>query len=314
MSRVVFMGTPDFAVPCLDVLIQAGHDVIAVVTQPDRPRGRGKRLCPSPVKQTGLDNHLTVLQPGKVKDPAFLEEITKMAPDIIVVVAYGQLLPKSLLELPKLGCINVHASLLPKYRGAAPIHWAIINNEQQTGVTTMYMDVGMDTGDMILKSETKIGPNDTTGMLHDKLMIDGARLLRETLDLIEAGQAPRIPQDHAAATYAPLLTREIERIDWRLPAQDIHNRIRGLSPWPGAYCLHKEKSLKLCTSRVADIATLSGVNQQPGRIHSLTADGVIVTAGVGAVELLELQPECRQRMNARDCASGYCLLVDEFLT
>lgn len=314
MLRVVFMGTPDFAVPCLNALIDAGHDIIAVVTQPDRPKGRGKQLRPSPVKQTALDNQLAILQPGNVKDPAFVQEISDLAPDIIVVVAYGQILPKHLLELPRQGCINVHASLLPKYRGAAPIHWAIINGEQKTGVTTMYMDVGMDTGDMLLKAETVIGPEDTTGLLHDKLMIDGAKLLLKTLSLIETGQAVRIPQDHTSATYAPLLTREIERIDWHLSAQEIHNRIRGLSPWPGAYCLYKEKSLKLCTARVANINALSGMKQQPGRIHAITSDGVIVEAGVGAIELLELQPECRQRMNARDCASGYCLLVDEFLT
>jgi methionyl-tRNA formyltransferase len=314
MLRVVFMGTPDFAVPCLDAIVNAGHEVIAVVTQPDRPKGRGRKMRPSPIKQAALDYNLTVLQPGKIKDPAFLQELSLLAPDVIVVVAYGQILPQNMLELPRLGCINVHASLLPDYRGAAPIHWAIINGDQLTGVTTMYMDIGMDTGDMILKAETLIGPEDTTGMLHDKLMIAGANLLLETLSLIEAGQAPRTPQDHALATYAPLLTREVERIDWKLPAQEIHNRIRGLCPWPGAYCFHQEKPLKLCKSRVAAVASLAGVNQHPGRIHALTADGVIIEAGVGAVELLELQPECRQRMNARDCANGYCLFVEEILT
>ncbi|KYZ77209.1 methionyl-tRNA formyltransferase [Anaerosporomusa subterranea] len=313
MLRVVFMGTPDFAVPCLNAIVNAGHEVAAVVTQPDRPKGRGKKMCPSPIKQAALDYNLTVLQPGKIKDPAFLQELRLLSPDVIVVVAYGQILPKNMLDLPRLGCINVHASLLPRYRGAAPIHWAIINGDQTTGVTTMYMDVGMDTGDMILKKEIPIGPEDTTGILHDKLMIAGADLLLDTLALAEAGQAPRTSQDHAAATYAPLLTREVERIDWTLSAQEIHNRIRGLCPWPGAYCFHKEKSLKLCKSRVATVTSLAGTNKHPGRIHALTSDGVIVEAGVGAVELLELQPECRQRMNARDCANGYCLLIDETL-
>ena len=312
MLRIVFMGTPEFAVPSLQALIRAGHDVAAVVTQPDRPKGRGKKLSPSPVKQAALDCHITVLQPGKIKDPAFLQELRLLAPDAIIVVAYGQILPQSILKLPKFGCINVHASLLPHYRGAAPIHWAIINGEQQTGVTTMYMDAGMDTGDMILKAETAIGPDETTGTLHDRLRIAGADLLLATLALVEAGQAPRTPQDHAAATYAPLLTRQIERIDWTKSAQAVHNHIRGLCPWPGAYCYHQGKMLKLCRSRLALRPALTAT--QPGRIHALTADGVIVETGDGAVELLELQPECRQRMNARDCANGYCLVIDDTLT
>lgn len=308
MLRVIFMGTPDFAVPCLDSLISAGHQIQAVVTQPDRPKGRGRKLCPSPVKQAALNHKLTVLQPGKVKDPAFLQEIEKLAPDVIVVVAYGQLLPKTILDLPRLGCINVHASLLPCYRGAAPINWAIINGDTVTGVTTMYMDVGMDTGDMILKQTIEIGPNDTAGMLHDKLMNAGAKLLIATLDLIEAGTAPRIRQDHAQATYAPLLTRDIERINWTRPAEEVHNTIRGLCPWPGAYCLFQGKQLKLCKSR---INCTTGEHKNPGSILALTPDGLVVAAGVGSVELLELQPECRQRMKARDCANGYCLTVDE---
>ena len=308
MLRVVYMGTPDFAVPCLEAILQAGHTVQAVVTQPDRPKGRGKKLCASPVKQAALNSNLTVLQPGKVKDPAFLQQLQELAPDIIVVVAYGQLLPKSILELPRFGCVNVHASLLPYYRGAAPIHWAIIKGESKTGVTTMHMDIGMDTGDIILAESVPIGPDDTTGLLQDKLKLAGASLLIKTLALIESGQAPRIPQDHIAATYAPLLTREIERIDWSMSAEAIHNRIRGLSPWPGAYCLFQGRPLKLHRSR---IVALQGMNQQPGKIKALTPEGIVVDTGNGSIELLELQPECRQRMNARDCANGYCLVVDE---
>ena len=310
MLRIIFMGTPDFAVPCLENLIRDKHDIIAVVTQPDRPKGRGKKMAPSPVKQLALNHKLTLLQPEKVKDPAFFQEIQALSPDVIVVVAYGQLLPKAMLDLPRLGCINVHASLLPRYRGAAPIHWSIINGENTTGVTTMYMDVGMDTGDMILKTEVPIGSDETTGQLHDRLMVAGAGLLSQTLCLLEAGRAPRTAQNLHAATYAPLLTRQIERIDWTLSAQEIHNRIRGLCTWPGAYCMHQGKQLKLCQSR---IATTSGHNLQPGRIKALTNDGVIVEAGEGSVELLELQPECRQRMNARDCANGYCLMIDDTL-
>lgn len=311
MLRVIFMGTPDFAVPCLEALIQDKHDIIAVITQPDRPKGRGNKLCPSPVKQLASDHKLTLLQPGKVKDPAFIQQIQALSPDVIVVVAYGQLLSKAMLDLPRLGCINVHASLLPHYRGAAPIHWSIINGDSTTGVTTMYMDVGMDTGDMILKAEVAIGPDETTGQLHDKLMVAGADLLSQTLCLLEAGRAPRTVQDTHAATYAPLLTRQIERIDWTLSAQEIHNRIRGLCPWPGAYCMHQGKQIKLCQSR---IATTDNRNLQPGRIQELTTDGIIVETGDGSIELLELQPECRQRMNARHCANGYCLIVNETLS
>lgn len=310
MLRVVFMGTPDFAVPCLDILIQNGHNVVAVVTQPDRPKGRGKKLSPSPVKQKALQYNLDVLQPGKVKDPAFLQELQNLSPDLIVVVAFGQLLPQAMLDLPPHGCINVHASLLPKYRGAAPIHWSILKGETVTGVTTMFMDAGMDTGDMILKSEIAIGPDDTVGLLHDRLMMAGADLLSKTLAEIEAGTASRTPQDHEAATYAPLLTRDIERINWSKSAQEVHNHIRGLCPWPGAYCMHQDKILKLCKSRVHSV---SGKYECPGRIQALTTEGVIIETGEGTVELLELQPECRQRMSARDCANGYCLLVNETL-
>ncbi|MDU4961452.1 MAG: methionyl-tRNA formyltransferase [Sporomusaceae bacterium] len=310
--RIVFMGTPDFAVPSLQALIRAGHEIAAVVTQPDRPRGRGRKLCPSPVKQAALDGNIPVLQPGKVKDPAFLQDLQRLKPSVIIVVAYGQILPKTILDLPDFGCINLHASLLPHYRGAAPIHWAIIKGEQMTGVTTMHMDVGLDSGDMILKAETAIDPDETTGMLHDRLKLIGAELLEQTLRLLETGQAPRTPQDHAASTYAPLLTRELERIDWTQPAQAVHNRIRGLCPWPGAYCLHRGKVLKLCRSRLTILPPQT--DTRPGRIHALTAEGVIVETGDGAVELLELQPECRQRMNARDCANGYCLVIDDTLT
>ena len=310
MLRIVFMGTPDFAVPCLELLVKSGHQVLSVVTQPDRPKGRGRKLCSSPVKQAALDYNLTVLQPDRIRNPAFLQELENFSPDVIVVVAYGQLLPKSILHLPRLGCINVHASLLPRYRGAAPIHWAILNGETMTGVTTMYMDIGMDTGDMILKSEIVIAPDDTAGILHDKLMAAGAKLLIDTLSLVEAGQAPRLAQPQDQATYAPLLTREMERINWTNSAQSIHNQIRGLCPWPGAYCLHQGRQMKLCKSRVF---SFNGNQQSPGSILMLTPDGVVVAAGEGSVELLELQPECRQRMNARDCANGYCLTVDETL-
>lgn len=310
MLRIVFMGTPDFAVPCLDAIVNDGHEVLAVVTQPDRPKGRGKKLAPSPVKQAALNYNVDVLQPGKVKDPAFLQQLQELLPDVIVVVAFGQLLPKTILDLPRLGCINVHASLLPHYRGAAPIHWSVINGEKLTGVTTMYMDVGMDTGDMIIKAEVPIGPDETTGQLHDRLMQEGAKLLSQTLQLIEQGQAPRTPQNPDEATYASLLKREIEHVDWSLSANEVHNHIRGLYPWPGAYCLFQGKPLKLCKTRIVSPV---GKNQQPGRIAALTPDGIVVETGEGLIELLELQPESRQRMNAKDCANGYGLKIDQTL-
>lgn len=302
--RVVFMGTPDFAVPCLDILLKRGDEVVAVITQPDRPKGRGQKLTSSPVKQFAIDKQLTVYQPEKIKDTNFINQLASMCPDIIVVVAFGQFLPKSLLELPSFGCINVHASLLPKYRGAAPIHWSVINGEAKTGVTTMYMDIGMDTGDMILKAETIIEPDQTTGSLHDKLQAMGAKLLMNTLELIEQGKASRTPQDESQATYAPLITRDIERIDWRKSAFDIHNLIRGLNPWPGAFCMDGNKILKVWKAEVLDTQVEA---KQPGSIASVTQDGVVVVAGQGCVKLLEVQPESKRRMSANQFAHGHSI-------
>jgi len=217
------------------------------------------------------------------------------------------LLPQSLLEMPRYGCINVHASLLPHYRGAAPIHWAIINGETRTGVTTMYMDRGMDTGDMIIKAELAIGPDETTGELHDRLMVLGAETLSRTLALVAEGKAPRTPQDHHSATYAPLLTRETERIDWEKPAQAIHNLIRGLSPWPGAFCYHGEKTLKIWSSEY--ITQTSG--GKPGEILDVGPSGPLVATRAGAIRLREVQPENRRRMDAGEYVRGYGLEVGE---
>lgn len=299
--KTVFMGTPDFAVPCLDRLLSEGHQVLAVVTQPDRPKGRGRKLTPSPVKEAALAHGLPVLQPEKVKDPEFIARLAALKPDIIVVVAFGQFLPAALLDLPPLGCINVHASLLPRYRGAAPIHRAIIDGETATGVTTMYMDAGMDTGDMILKAEIPISPAETTGELHDRLKVLGARVLAETLAAIAAGEAPRTPQDNGAATYAPLLTRDIERIDWQQPAKAIHNLVRGLDPWPGAYCRHGGKLLKVWRCEVVPVAG----GGKPGQIIAAGPAGIVVAAGEGAVRLTEVQPENRRRMDAGEYMRGY---------
>ncbi|BBB93029.1 MAG TPA: methionyl-tRNA formyltransferase [Methylomusa anaerophila] len=308
--RTVFMGTPDFAVPCLNMLVNENYDIASVVTQPDRPKGRGQKLAFSPVKEAALAYNLTLWQPAKIKSDEFIRQLEEARPDVIVVVAFGQLLPKKILALPPLGCINVHASLLPEYRGAAPIHWAVINGETQSGITTMYMDAGLDTGDMILKAEIPIAPDDTTGRLHDKLKELGAKLLSETLKLMALGKVPRQAQDNSKATYAPLLTREIEKINWQMPAPSIHNLVRGLNPWPGAYCCHNEKKLKVWQTKVANTDSMCSM---PGRIAALGSEGIIVETGKGLLELVEVQPESKRKMKAWECVRGYCLDVGTFL-
>lgn len=300
IKKVVFMGTPDFAVPCLSMLVEEGYEVQAVVSQPDRPKGRGQKLTPSPVKEAALAFGLPVFTPERIKEASFVEMLTKLAPDLIVVVAFGQFLPKVLLELPPYGCINVHASLLPQYRGAAPIHWAIINGEQKTGITTMFMDIGMDTGDMILKAEVPIGPMDTTGLLHDVLKDTGAGVLAETIRQLSAGIAPRTPQAAAFATYAPLLTRETEKIDWNKPAQQIHNLVRGLNPWPGAYCRHYGRGLKIWQTNIA-----AGPDEELAPGQAIYQDGrMLVGTGQGILELIEVQPESKRRMSGGEYIRG----------
>ncbi|MCE5286651.1 MAG: methionyl-tRNA formyltransferase [Pelosinus sp.] len=307
--RVIFMGTPDFAVPCLSMLVEENYEVAAVVTQPDRPKGRGQKLAFSPVKEAALAYNIPVLQPEKIKTPEFEQKLAKLAPDLIVVVAFGQLLSKTILALPPLGCINVHASLLPKYRGAAPIHWAIINNEIVSGVTTMYMDIGMDTGDIILAAQTSIGANETTGELHDKLRDMGAELLKKTVALLVCHKAPRTPQQHEAATYAVLLKKEIEKINWSLSALEIHNLVRGLNPWPGAYAQH-HNLLKIWQTKVL---SLKEVYSQPGRIAGISKEGIIVETGQGRLELLLVQPASKRRISALEYAHGYNIAEGEIL-
>lgn len=309
-TRVVFMGTPDFAVSCLEMIIAEKYEVAAVVTQPDRPRGRGQKLQPSPVKEVALTHHIPVLQPQKIKEANFINELTDLRPDIIIVVAFGQFLPKSILELPPLGCINVHASLLPKYRGAAPIHWAVLNGENSTGVTTMFMDIGMDTGDMIIKKEIHIEKNDNTGKIHDQLKTLGADALKETLSLLVSQNAPRVKQDHTQATYASLLTKEMERINWQASAKSIHNHVRGFNPWPGAFCLHRGRLLKVWQTRVIDDHT---TYTHPGRIKSIDQEKITIETGEGLLEILEVQPESKRRICIRDYISGYELSNGELL-
>lgn len=308
--RVVFMGTPDFAVPCLEMLVKEEYEIVAVVTQPDRPKGRGKKLTAPPVKEFALKSGLDVLQPERIKTPEVVGTLISLQPDVIVVVAFGQILSKAILDIPVYGCINVHASLLPYYRGAAPIHWAVIGGEAVTGITTMFMDVGLDTGDMILKKEIPIGKDETTGEIHDKLMNLGAGVLKDTLTLIAHNMAPRIPQNHAVSTYAPLLTRNLERVDWQQPAEKIHNLVRGMNPWPGAYFCYQNKTFKIWRTRIYDAAMTAG---RPGRVSKITNEGIVIETGLGTVELLELQPESKKRMAAKDCVSGYCINVDAIL-
>ena len=243
--RIVFMGTPEFACPTLRALIDRGERVVAVVTQPDRPKGRGQRLQPPPVKALAERHGIPVLQPLKVRAPEAVEAIRALVPDLIVVVAFGQILPKSLLDIPRHGCINVHASLLPRYRGAAPLNWCIVNGETETGVTTMLMDVGLDTGDMLLKRTTPIDPDEDTSALHDRLALIGAEALVATLDELVAGRLVPQKQDDALSCYAPLMKKEDGRIDWSRDPQTIKNLVRGMAPWPGAYTSLDGQMLKV---------------------------------------------------------------------
>lgn len=301
MRRIVFMGTPEFAVSTLAILYKTGYDIVGVVTQPDRPKGRGQKLAASPVKEFALAHGLPVYQPERIKTPEFIEQLRGLSPDVIIVVAYGQILSEEILMLPPGGCINVHASLLPKYRGAAPIHWAIINGEKATGITTMHMDRGMDTGDMILKAEIPITAEDTTGSMHDKLAQLGAEMLWQTLQQVAAGTAPREAQDDTQATYAPLLKRDHERLDWERSAPQLDCQIRGLNPWPGAFTTHRNRQLKIW--RAVPLAEQAG--QSPGTIIAVDRDGIVIAAVEGSLRLTEVQPQNNKKMLAADYARGY---------
>lgn len=302
--RIVFMGTPDFAVPSLEALLGAGHELALVVTQPDRPRGRGRpQPQPPPVKRRAQAHGLPVFQPARVRRPDAIETIRATAPELIVVVAYGQILPPELLAVPVRGCLNVHASLLPRYRGAAPIHWAIIHGEAETGVTTMWMDAGLDTGDMILRRAVPIGPDETVGELHDRLAALGGECLVDTLRAIERGDAPRTPQPAEGATYAPPIRPEHERIDWTRPSRAIHNQVRGMNPWPGAHGLTARGRLKVWRTAVA---AEDGAVAAPGAVVAVDpARGLEVAAGRGSLWLLEVQPENGRRMSGADYANGH---------
>ncbi|WP_224984718.1 methionyl-tRNA formyltransferase [Geomonas agri] len=297
--RIIFMGTPEFACPTLRTLIERGENVVAVVTQPDRPKGRGQQTLPPPVKVVAEQHGIPVLQPVKVRLPESIEQIRALEPDLIVVIAFGQILPKALLDIPKHGCINVHASLLPRYRGAAPLNWCIINGEDETGVTTMMMDVGLDTGDMLLKSATPIDPDEDTQSLHDRMSLLGAELLAQTLDRLVAGELTPEKQDDSLTCYAPMMKKEDGLIDWTRSARDIKNQVRGMTPWPGAFSYLDDKLLK-----VYKVQTAAGTGT-PGEVVSAGRDGIEVACGEGSLLIRELQLEGKKRMAAGDFLAGY---------
>ncbi|MDR3699542.1 MAG: methionyl-tRNA formyltransferase [Candidatus Sulfopaludibacter sp.] len=305
--RLVFLGTPGFAVPTLERTVVAGHEVVEVVTQPDRPRGRGRQLAASPVKEAAMRLGIPVYQPERVRRPEAVEHLRALAPDAMVVVGYGQIIPQSAIDLAPLGIINVHASLLPKYRGAGPIQWAIANGETRTGVTTMRIDAGLDTGEMLLKAETDIGPEENAVELGLRLAEMGADLLVRTLAGLADGSIAPEKQDSAQATYAPLLKKEDGAIEWSRPALEIHNRVRGLQPWPGASTVFRGQTLHVWRSRVAD----AGAGGAAGAVRSVRP--LVVQCGSGALELLEVQMEGRKRVPAGDFANGQRLTENEIL-
>lgn len=318
MLRIVFMGTPDFAAESLKKVYEAGYKVEAVVTNMDKPKGRGMKMIPSPVKQFAEEKNLTIFQPQKVRNNVeFIEEIKKINPDVICVVAYGKILPKELLEIPKLGCINVHASLLPNYRGAAPIQWAVLNGDKTTGITTMYMDEGMDTGDMILKEEVEIGKDETTGELWDRLAVIGGNLLVETLQLIEKGEAPREKQPEEF-TLAPMLDKNMSKIDWEnKTASEIKNLVRGLNPIMGAFSYLNDKKIKFWKVDVLSEKELEQEypelieyeykmpNIEPGTVlFSDAKKGLYIKAKDGIIKVLEIQGENAKKMSINDFLRG----------
>ncbi len=302
--RLIFLGTPEFAVPSLEGLAEAGHEIAAVLTQPDRPKGRTQELAAPPVKQAALRLGLAVHQPERIRTPEAIEFLRGFRPEVMIVVGYGKIIPQAIIDIPPRGIINLHASLLPKYRGAAPIQWAIANGETRTGVTTMRIDAGLDTGDILLARETEIGAEETALELGPRLARMGAELLMETLDRLDA-IVPR-PQSHAEATLAPVLKKEDGLVDWNMPAAQIHNRVRGFLPWPGCYTRFRGKLLQVWQARVAEPEP-----GQPGALHTRKSR-LVVTCGEGSgLELLEVQLEGKKRFPAAAFLSGYHLIDNE---
>jgi methionyl-tRNA formyltransferase len=304
--KIVFMGTPAFAVPSLQMLVEEGYNVVAVLTQPDRPQGRKKTLTPSPVKEAALALGLPVLQPERLRRPEGVAELATFEPDLIVTAAYGQILPKSVLDMPQNGCVNVHGSLLPKYRGGAPIQRSIINGEKVTGVTLMYMAEGLDTGDMISRVEVPIEEEDTSGVVFEKLSLAGRELLKAEMPRLAAGRVEATPQDDSEATYAPNLSRDDERIDWNAASRDIYNRIRGLVPFSGAFTLWNGETFKVWAAEnpSQDTAGNGGTAAAPGTVLAVDEHGVEVKTGDGSLRLTTIQPAGKKAMSAADFSRG----------
>ena len=301
--RVVFMGTPDFSVAPLKALLEGGHEILAAVTQPDKPRGRGKNMQMTPVKEEALKRGIPVYQPVKVRDPEFVQVIKELAPDVIVVVAFGQIIPQSILDVPPYGCINIHASLLPKYRGAAPIQWAVIDGERESGVTTMFMNEGLDTGDMLEKEAVTLDPKETGGSLHDKLSAIGGRLILSTLKGLEDGTLKGTPQTDEGTCYAKMLKKSLGDIDWTMDAAAIERLIRGLNPWPSAYTCPHGKTLKIWDGDVLE----REYGVEPGTVAEVAKDRLVVQTGQGSLAIRSLQLEGKKRMDAGDFLRGYAV-------
>lgn len=307
--KIIFMGTPDFAVPAIDSLIAAGHEIAAVFSQPDKPKGRGYTMTPPPVKIKAMEHEIPVYQPNSMRDGEALKIFNEIHPDVAVVIAYGKILPQEILNSPKYGCVNVHASLLPKYRGAAPIQWSVIDGESKTGVTTQQMDVGIDTGDILMSLETEISPNETSGELHDRLSVMGAKLIVDTLDALEKGELVPKKQDDSQSCYASMLTKELCRIDWTQDAQTIHNKIRGLSPWPVAIAVMENKRFKIHRSAVSEMKNDSA---QSGEVISINPFTVKCGQNT-AIELLEIQAEGKKRMTSEEYLRGHKVEIGTIL-
>jgi methionyl-tRNA formyltransferase len=297
--RVVYMGTPDFAVPPLRALVEGGHDVVAVVTQPDKQKGRGKTMQFTPVKEAAIALDIPVYQPVKVKEPEFIDLLLGLKPEVIVVAAFGQILPKAILDMPEYGCINIHASLLPKYRGAAPIQWVILDGEQKTGITTMQMNAGLDTGDMLETVEVEITEDETGGSLHDKLAALGGPLILSTLQKAEAGSLTPVKQDDSQSCYAKMLDKKLGQLDFNKPAVVLERYIRGLNPWPSAYTTYRGKTLKIW-----EAAVRNDITGTPGEVVAVTKDSFVIATGEGGLEVKQLQLEGKKRMDTQAFLRG----------
>ena len=309
--KIVFMGTPDFAAGALEALIKAGHEITAVVTQPDRAKGRSKELLPSPVKVCALDHGIPVMQPRKIKTPEGVEELKRYPADIYIVAAFGQILSREILDIPRFGCLNIHASLLPRYRGASPIQHVIIDGEKKTGITIMQMDTGIDTGDMLYKKEIEIAPDDNYETLHDKLMLLGGEAIVEALALLEAGKLTPEKQDDSASCYASLIKKNMGEIDFSKSAVAIDRLIRGMTPWPSAYTFYQGKQLKIWKALPA--VTEKALGRMPGEILKVDKESVTVSTGEGSLKILELQLEGKKRMSAHDFLLGIRMTPGDML-